>query len=150
MKTTKNNKYKDTLYLAAGEAVVALIITLVYLAIGRFSYTVVSGAILGGAVATLNFFLLSRSMDKVIAQYIDERGSGEMTEEEAEKFSSDHKIAVQNSMTRSYIVRNVLMIVILVAALITRQFDPLALLLPLVMYKPLIYVTEFIKKKRGE
>jgi hypothetical protein len=38
----------------------------------------------------------------------------------------------------------------LIVAFISGWFDPLATVIPLLMYKPLIYAAEFIKKKRGE
>lgn len=146
----KNNFHKDILYLFVGEAVVAAIIVAVYLIIEQFSYKVLTGAVLGALVVSMNFYILNISVDKTINKYIKERGDSEMTDEEAAKFSSDHKMDVQNEMTKSYIFRSALMIGVLVLALITRQFDPIALLLPLVAYKPLIYVSEAIKGKRGE
>jgi hypothetical protein len=38
----------------------------------------------------------------------------------------------------------------LVLAFITGWFNPLATLIPLLLYKPLLYVVELINKKRGE
>jgi len=46
-------------------------------------------------------------------------------------------------------LRSLLMIAALVVAFITKLFDPIATLIPLLLYKPLIYVIEIIKKKRG-
>lgn len=145
----KKNDRTDIVCLAVGEAVVAALICFVYLAIGRFDYTVLTGSVLGAIVAIGNFIALSLSVNRIVENYIGERGDREMTDEEAEKFSAEHKLSVQNAMTKSYILRNVVMIAVLVGALITRQFDPISLLIPLVVYKPLIYLSEFIKKKRG-
>lgn len=149
MSEMKKNDRTDIVCLAVGEAVVAALICLAYLAIGRFDYTVLTGSVLGAIVAIGNFIALSLSVNRIVENYIGERGDCEMTDEEAEKFSAEHKLSVQNAMTKSYILRNVVMIAVLVGALITRQFDPISLLVPLVIYKPLIYLSEFIKKKRG-
>ena len=73
-----------------------------------------------------------------------------MTDEEVEAFTKANSLKVQNAMTKSYILRTVIMIGTLVIAFITKLFDPLATLIPLLLYKPLIYVIEVIKKKRGE
>lgn len=150
MNETKNNNYIDTVYLAVGEGVVAALICAVYLIIGRFDYTVLTGALLGGGVTVLNFLLLSYSVNKAVNRYIGERGSREMSDEEAEKFAADHKMDIQNAMTKSYILRNALMLGSILLAILTKQFDLVAILVPLVMYKPIIYLTELIKKKRGE
>lgn len=149
MSEMKKNDRTDIACLAVGEAVVAVLICIVYLAIGEFDYTVLTGSVLGAIVAVGNFVALTASVNKIVETYIGERGEGEMTDEEAEKFSAEHKMSVQNAMTKSYIWRNAVMIAVLVGALITRQFDPISLLVPLVAYKPLIYLSEFIKKKRG-
>ena len=56
----------EIVYLAIGEAVTAALITLVYLIIGKFSYTVPLGAILGGTVTVLNFLFLSVSLNRAL------------------------------------------------------------------------------------
>ena len=73
-----------------------------------------------------------------------------MSEEEAEKFAKANSLKVQNAVTKSYILRTGLMMGSLVLALVTGWFDPIATLIPLAMYKPLLYVTQFIKQRRGE
>ena len=146
----KNNKYFDAILLALCEIIVALIISLVYLAIGYFKWQVVTGSLLGGLVTVVNFIILSIAVNKALDQFIDLRGEGQMSEEEAEQFSKQHSIKVQNAVTKSYILRTGLMFGSLVLAFISGWFDPLATVIPLLMYKPLIYVVNFIKQKRGE
>lgn len=150
MEQTKKSNYIDTLYLAILEAVVALIIVLVYLAIGRLQFTIVLGAILGAIVTVVNFLILSVTVNNAINKYLALRGDKEMSDEEAEKFAKQNSIKIQNAVSKSYVLRTALMLGTLVLAFITKWFDPLAALIPLLMYKPLIYVIEFIKKKRGE
>lgn len=148
----KNNPspYADTLYLAAGEVVVAVLVCAVYLLLKKFDYTVALGALLGGAVTVTNLLVLSISVNRAINKYVEERGSEEMDEEEAAEYAKKNGMAVQNAMTRSYLLRTVLMLGALVLALISGWFDTIATVIPLLMYRPLIYLTELLKKKRGE
>lgn len=149
MNEQKRNSRIDILCLGVGEAIFSALICVIYAAKGKFDYTVITGALLGIAVVVFNYIALSASVGRIVDGYIDERGDSEMSDEEAQKFSEKHKMQVQNSITKSYIIRNVVMLAVLVAALVTGFFNPLSLLLPLAMYKPLIYLSELIKKKRG-
>lgn len=151
MKTeTTKNKYTDVAYIAICEAVAAILIIAVYAIIGRFSLKVAAGALLGAGVATVNFLILTVSVDRTIKKFLDIRGDKPMSDEEVETFTKANSLKVQNAMTKSYILRTVIMIGTLVVAFITKLFDPLATLIPLLLYKPLIYIIEVIKKKRGE
>ena len=154
-----NNKnklslYIDTVWLGIGEAIVAALISVVFLLIGKFNYSVVTGAVLGGAVTVINFLILSVGINRAINKFVEERGDGEMDEEEADKYAKEHGMTVQNAMMKSYMLRMFLMIGALVLAGITGWFDIIATVIPLLMYRPILYVTEFIKTKlnakRGE
>ena len=151
---SKLSLYIDTVWLAIGEAIVATLISVVFLLIKQFSYQVVTGAILGGAVTVLNFLILSVGVNRAINNFVEERGKAEMDEEEADKYAKEHGMAVQNAMMKSYMLRMFLMIGALVLAGITGWFDIIATVIPLLMYRPILYVTEFIKTKmsakRGE
>lgn len=144
------NKYSDALLLAAGEAMVAILVTLGFLATGFYKWQVISGALLGGSVTVINFIILSFSINKALDNFMVTRGQDDMSDEEIEKLSKSQSIKVQNAITKSYILRTALMFGALALAFVSGWFDPLATVIPLLMYKPLIYLTEFIKKKRGE
>lgn len=150
MKTENKNSYIDTIYLAIGEAIVSLLVLLVYLAIGKFDWTVITGVILGSLATIANFVILSIALNKALDKFIDMRGDKELSEEEAEAFAKANSIKVQNAVTKSYVFRTGLMMGSLVIAFITKCFNPIATLVPLAMYKPLLYVTQFAKQKRGE
>lgn len=144
---SKLSVYIDSLWLAIGEVVVAALISLVYFAIGKFNYTVVTGAALGGAVTVVNFLILSVGINRAISRYIDARGEREMDEEEAEQYAKDNSGAVQAAMMKSYLFRMLLMIGSLVLAMLSGWFSPLAMVIPLLMYRPILYAVEFIKIK---
>ena len=150
MKTENKNSYIDTIYLAIGEIIVSLLVLLVYIAIGKFEWTVITGVILGSLATIANFIILSIALNKARDKFIDMRGDKELSEEEAEAFAKANSIKVQNAVTKSYVFRTGLMMGSLVIAFITKWFNPIATLVPLAMYKPLLYVTQFVKQKRGE
>ena len=150
MEAKNKSSYIDTIYLAVGETIISLLITLIYTALGKFDWTVLSGAVLGSTVTVINFLILSFSVNKALNKYIELRGDKEMTEEEAEKFAKTNSIKVQNAVTKSYIFRTALMMGALVLSLITGYFDAIATIIPLIMYKPLLYAIQFVKKKRGK
>ena len=78
----------ELLALLIGEAAVSLITVLVFTVIGKFSFAVIFGLILGTAVSIINFIILSvlasRAVDRVMAR----RPEGEMDEEEAAEFAA--------------------------------------------------------------
>ena len=148
--------YIDSLWLALGELIVAVLTTLGFLVARALGvevviYKAILGSLLGGAVIVVNFLILSVSINRAVNEYITARGDREMDEEEAEKYAQEHGLAVQNAMTKSYIFRTFLMMGTLVLGLITGWFSPIAAVIPLLAYKPILYAVELIKTaKRGE
>ena len=53
----KLSAYIDTVWLALGEVIVALLVSAVYLLIKKFDYTVITGAVLGGAAGIIQYFI---------------------------------------------------------------------------------------------
>ena len=145
----KLSVYIDTVWLALGEVIVALLVSVGFIIFKSFNYTVITGAALGGAVTVINFLILSVGVNRAVSKYIEGRGEGEMDEEEAEKYAKEHGMAVQNAMMKSYMFRMLLMIGALVLAGISGWFNIIATVIPLLMYRPILYVTEFIKTKLG-
>ena len=82
----KLSEYIDTLWLAIGELVVALLVLAGFL-IARACgvevtvYKVITGALLGGAVTVANFLILSVAVNRAVNGYIAGVGDKEMTEE---------------------------------------------------------------------
>ena len=55
---------KETLYIAAWEIVLCVLMNAIFLIVSRWDLTVLWGTLLGGTVAVLNFFLLGVSLQK--------------------------------------------------------------------------------------
>ena len=87
---SKLSNYIDTVWLALGEVIVAALVAVGFLIFKRFDYTVVTGALLGGAVTVVNFLILSIAIMRAVNGYIADRGDKEMDEEEAEKYAKEH------------------------------------------------------------
>ena len=147
------------MWLAVGELAVALLVFLGFLIAKAAGaevtlYKAVTGALLGGAVTVANFLILSVGINRAINRFVDERGTDEMDDETAEKYAKEHGVAVQNAMMKSYMFRMLLMIGALVLAGVSGWFNVIATVIPLLMYRPILYAVEFIKTKvsakRGE
>lgn len=144
------SKYKDVLYLAVGEILAALAVVAVYAFIDALTYKVLLGAALGAAVAVFNFLYLSISVNRAVDKFMRLRGEREMDEEEAEKFASQHVGEIQNAQKLSYIVRTFTLLGALVLAFLSKQFDVIATAVPLLLFQPILVVTQNIAQRRGE
>ena len=113
-----------------------------------FGYTMISGAALGAAVIIFNFAFLSLSVNRAVDEYLTARGERTMTEEEAEKFTNEHSALIQNKIKLSFIIRTVSILVILALAFITKWFNPLCTVIPILAFKPILTFGEMIRKKQ--
>lgn len=146
----KKSNYRDVLYLAVGEVAAAAAVVAVYSLIGAFSYKVVAGALLGAVVAVFNFLYLSFSVNRAVDRFMALRGEREMDDEEAEKFAAEHVGEIQNAQKLSYIVRTFTMLGALVLAFLSKRFDVIATVVPLLLFQPILIISQNIARKRGE
>lgn len=144
----KNLPLTEVSILTAGELIVSLVLVGIYCLLDQFSYRVVTGTILGSTVTILNFVMLSVAVNRALDRVLVSRGEGEMTEEDAEKFATEHMSQVQQAVKASYIVRTILMLAALVAAFLLDCFDVIATLVPLLMFRPIITISEIFRKKK--
>ena len=59
---------QETKHIALGTAVLCAIMLLIFLVLGKFHWTVLTGALLGFTVAVGNFFVLGLSVQKAAAK----------------------------------------------------------------------------------
>ena len=153
------NKFpkKELIILAIGEAICVLVTILAFLGVSltgiiefEFSYRVITGALLGAAVVILNFIFLSASVNMAVDEYMALRGDKEMTEEEAEEFASKNTGLIQNAVKKSFTVRVVSIAATLVIAFLLDWFNPIATIVPVLAYQPLLtwgnYIYEVAKR----
>ena len=148
----KNKPSIDITLLTVCELAVALLVIFGYVIADvafdvPFSYRVISGAALGVAVTVANYIFLTLSVDRAIKNYLALRGDREMSDEEAEKFAQENSAPIQNAMKASYLIRTFTMLAALVVAFLLDVFAPIATAIPLLAYRPLLYVIELLKGK---
>ncbi|MBQ7356869.1 MAG: hypothetical protein IJW66_05650, partial [Clostridia bacterium] len=100
------------------------------------------------AVVVLNFLFLSLSVNRAVDSYLEARGSREMTDEEAEKFTAENSMAIQNKIKTSFIIRTVSMLLALVVAFLLEWFNPLCTAIPLLAFNPLLSIGEMMRRRR--
>jgi len=122
--------FKQTGIVALGQIVCIGIMYGVYAMLGAFSLPVLWGGLLGGLLATLNFFFLALgaaiATDRAVAQ--DVKGG-------------------QGAMQKSMLLRYLLLFVILFAAGKSGWFEPIALVVPLIAVRPTLSLSAFFCKK---
>lgn len=141
------NKFpkKEFIILSIGEALCALVTILGFWGVSilkifefEFTYQVITGALLGAVVILFNFIFLSMSVNKAVDEYMALRGEREMTDEEAEAFAEKHSMLIQNAVKKSFIVRVISIAATLVVAFILDWFHPLATIVPIIAYHPIL------------
>ncbi len=147
---TNKQNMREVLLLLIGEAIVSAITVLGAFIISLFSeyvfdFRAILGALLGVSVTVLNFLFLTISVNRAVDSYLEVRGSREMSEEEAEKFTAENSMIIQNKIKTSFIIRTVTMLLALVLAFVTGLFNPLCTVIPMLMFRPLISIGQLFK-----
>ncbi len=138
----------ELLFLIIGELIVSAVITAVYFIIDKFTLSVIFGALLGSAVTVINFLVLIISTNRAFDKLLLLRGNEEMNDEEAEEFSAKHRSEIAAAQKISYIVRMLSIALTLVLALLLRNvFDVIATVIPLLMLRPMLTVSQLVKSK---
>ncbi|MGM9625350.1 MAG: ATP synthase subunit I [Eubacteriales bacterium] len=122
----KNPILKETVKVIIGEAVVLIIMFLVFVILGRFDSTVLLGGLLGACSNILYFFLMCLGLNGVIA------------EEDNDK--------QKKKLSLSYHMRLILLAVLLAVGLKLDYFNNIALIIPVLMTRPIITVAEIFGK----
>ena len=122
----------ETGVIAAGEALCVAAMLGVFALLGRFDRTVLVGGLVGGLLATLNFFFMALGLmlaaDKAEAQ--DVKGG-------------------KGTVRLSYVLRLLLLALLLFAFYKSGLCNPFALVIPLIFIRPILTVAEFFRKAGG-
>ena len=121
---------KETVWVAAGEAIGVALMFGVYAIIGKFGIPVLLGGLAGWLLATANFFFLA-----VMATLAADKA-------EAQDVAGGKKL-----MQGSYPIRLLVLAVLLILCARSGFFDVIALVLPLVFVRPVLTIAEFFRKK---
>lgn len=124
--------FKETAVIVIGQLICIPLMILVFYFTGYFDRSVVIGGIAGGLIASANFFLMALS-----------------TCSAADKAEQQDVKGGQAAIQRSYILRQVLVFVVLVLCAKSGAMNLLALVIPLLLVRPIITAAEFFRKKGG-
>lgn len=124
--------FQETSVIAIGEAICVPLMMLAFFLCGAFDRTVVFGGIAGAVIATANFFFmaLSTSLAADKAQQQDVKGG-------------------QATMQFSYIFRLLLIFGALFVCAKSGVMNLLALVIPVLLVRPIIMIAEFFRGKGG-
>ena len=126
MKVDKTVK-RETLYIAAVTVILSALLQAVFLIVGWWNYTVLTGNLLGGSVAVLNFFLMGLTVQKAVTK----------DEKDAAAF-----------MKGSQALRNVMLVVAAVLGAALPVFHLWATLIPLFFPTLAVRIRALFDKKR--
>ena len=157
---TNNNKkaspLRDLMPLIIGESVVVAlvwigVIIVHFLGFYGFKLSAVLGALLGAVVIIINHAVLIFSVDREINKFIENRPSGEMSEEEIQAYAKKQSMSIENAMKLSFVMRTVSMLLTLVVAfLIPNMFNPIAAAIPMFAFRPLLSIMDRQMRKNDK
>ena len=124
--------FQETSVIAIGEAICVPLMTLAFFLCGHFDRTVVFGGIAGALIATANFFFMAMSTSLAADKALQEDVKGG-----------------QATMQFSYIFRLIFMFGALAVCAKSGVMDLLALVIPVLLVRPIIMFAEFFRRKGG-
>lgn len=124
---------KKLIILGIGECVLIAFMSLVFVALEKFDVTIVIGGIASSILALANFFFLAIAADSAADSAV----------------AQDVK-AGKNKIHNSYMTRTVVIFVILLILAKTGWANPIALVAPFFVVRPLITVDEFFSKPKEQ
>lgn len=140
---------QETLRMAIGVAILTVLMVGVFLIIGMFDATVLTGAVFGGAFAVLNFFLMAMSVQKAAELMNGVQLPPEEVGEDGEtvdKPLSPEATKARQKMQLSYTGRMLLTVVFAIIALLVPAIHPVAALIPLLFPRIVIMIQGLVQK----
>lgn len=122
--------FSQTLVVLAGEIFLSAVMVGIFALAGHFDRSVLLGAVVGALLAAANFFLMALSADCA-----------------ADKAEKQNVKGGQALIQLSYIGRLIGLFLVLVLCALTKIFNLFALVIPLVFTRPILTVSESLKKK---
>ena len=129
---SQNRIPSHTIAIAIGQLISAAAVVGVFALLGKFQMTVLYGALAGGTVAFLNYFVMVYFANKA-----------------ADKAEAQDVAGGQKMIQLSYAGRMIGVFAVLVLLAKSGFFHPLPLVLPLAFTRPILTVREWIVKRGG-
>ena len=128
----KRETLRELLIIAAGELVVLGLLYGAYALLGRLNGKVLLGGAVGAGTAVLNYFLTALGVFRA-----------------AEKAQQGDTVGAMRTVRLSMYGRYLLMILVLVAGAKSGWCNVIAMVIPLVLFRVLLFVGEFFRRKDG-
>ncbi len=126
---------QDILIVALGEAALAVLMLGVYFLIRKMSLLVGIGALIGVLLAVGNYVFMAAGVLSA-----------------AKKAEAGDELGAKRVITISRLVRYLLLFGILLAVVLSKRFElpeMIAMLIPLVLFRPILSLGELFRKKEG-
>lgn len=120
---------RETALLLLGELLCSAMIVGIYALLDKLQPAVIWGVLAGSVLSAANFFMLGVSADSA-----------------ADKAQAQDVKGGKSLMRLSYQVRLVVLFIVLFAFAKSGLCNPLAMVLPLVLFRPILMVIEFLRK----
>ena len=127
------HKYSEFLSVAVGQVLCVAVMIGIFALVGKFDLTVLLGGLAGGFIATANFFVMIFYINKA-----------------ADKAEAQDVAGGQKLIHLSYMGRMIGIFVALIVCAKSGWCHPLALIIPLVFTRPILTVSELLRKKGGK
>lgn len=127
---SKRQVCRELAVFALGELIVLALVCAGFAIAGRWSGQVLAGAAVGAALAAANYALTAVGVFKA-----------------AEKAEAGDPASGQRTITLSMLGRYLLMIGVLVAGAKSGRCNVIAMVIPLLMFRPLLYAAELFRRK---
>lgn len=120
---------QKTLIIALGLVICIGAMIGIYALLGCFDTSVLIGGIIGGVLGVLNFFFMAVSADMA-----------------ADKAAAQDVKGGKALIRSSFIFRLIVMLIVLIAFAKSGLANPLAMVIPIFLVRPIISLTEFFRK----
>jgi len=120
---------QETFFLLLGELLCSAMIVGIYALIGALQPGVIWGVLVGSLLSAANFFMLGVSTDAAASKAQEQNVKGGKT-----------------LIRLSYQLRLIVLFIVLFAFAKSGLCSPLAMVLPLVLFRPILMVIEFLRK----
>lgn len=120
---------RKTLVILLGQVLCGAIMCGIFALLGRFDWRVLLGAAVGAVCATAEFFFMALSADYA-----------------ADRAKNQDVKGGKTVIKTSYFVRIVILFLVLFAFAKSKLCNPIALIIPIGLTRPILMVTEFFRK----
>jgi len=162
----------ETQKIAWGVLLLTVIMVAVFAILGYFDYTVPLGALLGACGAVANFFFMAMTVQRITEQIHGVRKNNTSKEDqnqstadetadngeeeqddpltpEEEADLREQTVWAKKKMQRSYSMRMLLVVIVGVIGLKVSCFHPVAVLVPFLFPRVVIFITSVLTGKKG-